>query len=132
MHIQVSVRTEPATEEHVRLCSSQRTVGLQATQVLGGPHRVVRLVARLGPTRVLTHDHRRSLGTRAFRVVVGELVDASKRHRFVGVVDHCCALEVRGRHCLHFEVEGSPLQPPARMVEIGIYRAGVDHQLVRA
>src|SRR5215813_14641795 len=97
VHVEVSVRAQPAAEDHAGLTARHLPVGQQAFPVRRGVDGIVRLVAAVGEARELPHDHCFVLGVPVtFGVEVPELVDPGERNVRVRVVHDRRALEIAG------------------------------------
>src|SRR5262249_43395225 len=109
VHVEVLVGAQAPAEDHAGLAGRHFPVSQQPFPVLRGVDRVVRLIAAVGKTRELSHDHCLVLRVPVTLGVEGAaLVDAGERDGGVRVVHHGRSLEVAGREHLQVEIESAP------------------------
>src|SRR5215471_18286536 len=109
VHVEVLVGAQAPAEDHAGLAGRHFPVSQQPFPVLRGVDRVVRLIAAVGKTRELSHDHCLVLRVPVtLGVEVAELVNAGERDVGVRVVHHGRSLEVAGREHLQVEIESAP------------------------
>ena len=76
MHIEVSVRSQPAAKNDVVLLGRQGTVAIVHAPIRSGVDRVIGLIAGTRVARVFTEDHRSGQFITAFGMQVTELVNS--------------------------------------------------------